>query len=253
MTPRYDSFLTVPKQELIVFTHFAFYFSALYLKHLAFVKVPHPRRCNCPQEAFLDLVWNGAMSGWTHSLRKAWSGQFSTTAAGTVYRYTQLLRLLQSGYQHIWKADFQLSNIWCLYMSQMVQDDLKRKWQRVIYQKKGLDWLIWWYFFHPEKKSRTHIRIPDISLGDLIGRKSTKSRYFSNAQATTKKRFGVKRWSSYARSVTPGSVKVCHGGMGVGGCDRSEWPTPLPWVCLMEQSNAPWRLGLNFPLKFRST
>lgn len=167
--------------------------------------MPHPRRCNCPQEAFLDLVWNGAMSGWTHSLRKAWSGQFSTTAAGTVYRYTQLLRLLQSGYQHIWKADFQLSNIWCLYMSQMVQDDLKRKWQRVIYQKKGLDWLNLVIFLPPGKKIKnSHKNSWYLINVDLIGRKSTKSRYFSNAQATTKKRFGVKRWSSYARSVTPG-------------------------------------------------
>lgn len=111
MTREYDSSLTVPKQEQIVFTHFAFYFSALYLNHLAFVKVPHPRRCNCPQNAFLDLVWNGVMSGWTHSLRKAQSGQFSIIAAGTVYRYTQLLGLLQSGHQHIWKADFLLLDI----------------------------------------------------------------------------------------------------------------------------------------------
>lgn len=107
MAPECDSSLTIPKQEQIVFPHFAFYFSALYLNHLAFVKAPHPGRCESLQEAFLGLVWNGRMSGWTHSLRKAWSGQLTITVAGAVYRYVQLEGLLQSGYQHIWKADFQ--------------------------------------------------------------------------------------------------------------------------------------------------
>lgn len=72
---RWHQGMTVPFQFTnlsIVFPYSAFYFSALYLSHLAFMKAPHPRRCNSPQEAFLDLVWNERMSGWTHSLRKAW-------------------------------------------------------------------------------------------------------------------------------------------------------------------------------------
>lgn len=196
------------------------------------------------------------MSGWTHSLRKAWSGQLSTTAAGTVYRYAQLWGVLQSGYQHIWKDDFQCLDISdCLYMSQMVQDDFKRKQQeqRVICQRKGLDWLNLVIFLPPGKNSRTHVRIADKLKCNLIERKSTKISYFSNAQATTSTRFGGKRWCSCERRVTLGSVKVCDGGTSVGGCDRSEWPIPLPWVCWMEHSNAPWRLCLNVPLEFLST